>query len=139
MDRLALLSVLATGGVAACTSGPSDLDAAPLVQVDEVTSTSGTYSVALLAHGASPTRGLHVMELVVSRPVDGAMVDGLTLEIVPWMPAMGHGTSLTPMVTAMGSGVYEVADLDLYMAGIWQLRTTLGTPPDAATPVLQIQ
>jgi hypothetical protein len=123
--------------VGCASSPPANIDAAPLVQVDEVTSSPGTYEVALLAHGTSPVRGLHVMELVITQ--DGAGVDGLTLDIVPWMPAMGHGTSLTPEVTDLGSGVYEVEDLDLFMAGTWQLRTSFGSPAVAAAPGLEIQ
>jgi hypothetical protein len=133
----ALAVAVAVGVGCGTTSG--NIDSAPLVQVDEVTSSSGDVDVAMLAHGMSPDRGVHVMELIFTQVADGTPVDGLTLDIVPWMPAMGHGTSLTPEVTALGSGVYEVEDLDLFMAGTWQLRTTFGTPADAAAPALQIQ
>jgi hypothetical protein len=133
--KVAVLLALAAG----CTSVGTASDDAPLVQVDSVVSTSGDIAVAMLAHGTAPARGMHDMQLVLTHVSDGSPVDGLSLEVVPWMPAMGHGTSLTPTVTALGDGVYEIDDLDLYMAGQWELRASFGTPADKAAPALQIE
>nr|HEX4315020.1 FixH family protein [Kofleriaceae bacterium] len=136
MARLGALA-LATLGLG-CSSPAADLDTAPLVEVDSVTSQSGAVQIDMLAHGATPVRGLHTMQLIFTNVSDGAPVEALELEIVPWMPAMGHGTSLLPQVEELGSGVYEIDDLDLYMAGQWQLRTGFGSS-DNAEPALQIE
>ena len=103
----------------ACGTTSSNDDSGPLVQVAEVSSQSGTYEVAMLAHSPSPARGSHTLELVVTSMQDSTPVDGLALTLVPWMPAMGHGTSIVPSVTPLGDGTYELDDVDLYMAGLW--------------------
>jgi hypothetical protein len=69
----------------------------------------------------------------------GKPVDGLTFSVVPWMPAMGHGTSLVPTVTPMGKGTYAVGDLSLFMPGEWELRLTFsGSTSDTANPVFDV-
>ena len=81
-----------------------------------------------------PTRGVSVVELDISDAQSGDPVDGLALTVVPWMPAMGHGTSVKPQVEAMGDGVYLVSRVNMYMGGEWDLRTSIsGTLVDHAT------
>ena len=134
----AAFAVIASSAVACGTTGAAD--DGPLVQVAQATSAGGTYDVALLAHSPTLTRGNYTLQYVVTRAADGSPVDDLDLAIVPWMPAMGHGTSITPSVTGLGSGAYELDDIDLYMAGVWQLRTTPdGDSSDLVEPSLQVQ
>jgi hypothetical protein len=55
------------------------------------------------------------------------------------MPAMGHGTSITPTATDMGSGVYAITDLSLFMPGEWELRTQFTGPvDDTAAPTFDV-
>ncbi|HEY1547480.1 MAG TPA: FixH family protein [Kofleriaceae bacterium] len=108
-----------------------------MVPVAQTASTDGTYNFTLLAPAAIP-RGNYELEYVVTTAVDGAPVDGLDLDLVPWMPAMGHGTSIVPSITGLGSGVYALDDVDLFMAGLWELRTTSGGAQVVA-PSLQVQ
>lgn len=124
---------------AACGTTSSNDDSGPLVQIAEVSSQSGAYEVAMLAHEASPARGSHTLELIVTSMQDSTPVDGLDLTLVPWMPAMGHGTSIVPSVTPLGDGTYELDSVDLYMAGLWELRTTFTTPSDYAAPSVQVE
>ena len=85
-----------------------------------------------------PSRGVENVELVV-HDESGAAVSGLTIDVVPWMPAMGHGASLQPRVEAAGEGRYVVSDVHFFMPGDWQLRLTFSGPvEDHAAPVLQI-
>jgi hypothetical protein len=85
-----------------------------------------------------PGRGVVSVEYRVTDK-DGAPVDGLTLEVVPWMPDMGHGSSVKPIVTAEGGGRYVVSNVQLFMPGRWELRTTtFGPVEDRATPSFQI-
>ena len=53
------------------------------------------------------------------------------LTVVPWMPAMGHGTSSLPKVTEIAAGVYEATDVVFSMAGRWELRNHIEAPADA--------
>jgi hypothetical protein len=85
-----------------------------------------------------PSRGILAVEYRITGK-DGAPVDGLTLSVVPWMPDMGHGTSITPTVTAMGDGTYVISDVELFMPGQWDLRTQVtGSLEDSVTPTFQI-
>ncbi len=126
------VAVAVAAGVAACSSaGSPDAQAFPL-QVD---SNSG----ALHADPEPPARGSNALELTITRTSDGAPVDGLSLEVEPWMPAMNHGTSAKPVVVSEGGGRYLVSELYLYMPGRWELRTTMTGPmTDEVTPALQI-
>jgi hypothetical protein len=50
------------------------------------------------------------------------------------MPVMLHGASIQPSVTETKPGVYLVTDVDMFMAGEWQLRTTIEAPAAPASP-----
>jgi hypothetical protein len=137
-----VLVAVAVAGLTACTtddSPPPDLNSGPLVQVTESTSISGNYKVVVLAHTSTLTRGNYDLEYIISSVSDGTPVEGASMTIVPWMPAMGHGTPIVPTITALGSGVYSLEDIDLFMAGLWQLRTTTTDPSDQVEPSLQIE
>jgi hypothetical protein len=125
---LALVFLAASG----CSSGDG-ADGAELGAVSEspaavVTSDTGGYTVSVhSAPDAMPTRGVNTLRLDVTRVADGAPVSGLELDVVPWMPAHGHGASVKPTV-APGSvpGSYTVSNVALFMPGLWEIRTTIG-------------
>jgi hypothetical protein len=121
----------------ACASPGVDLDSGPLVQVADAHSGTGAYDVAVLAHSPTPVRGNHTVQLVVTAA--GTPADDLALTIVPWMPAMGHGTSVRPTVTPLGGGAYQLDDVDLFMPGLWELRTTIASPEDYVAPSFEVQ
>jgi hypothetical protein len=86
-----------------------------------------------------PTRGTFDIQLTVVDATTGKPMDGLAVTAVPWMPAMGHGTSVTPTVTPAGEGHYVLSNVSMFMPGTWQLRTTItGEANDSVTPQLQI-
>ncbi len=90
--------------------------------------------------GQPPAQGTLSVKLVIADAKTGAPVDGLTLSIVPEMPSMGHGTSLVPVVSDQGSGTYVVTDVDLFMAGQWDLDITVTGPvSDSATVPIEVQ
>ena len=120
------MAIALLGTASACGVSGS-VDDEPFVQVAQATSTSGHYDLAVLAHGATLTRGDSTMQYVITDAKDGSPVDGLTITIVPWMPAMGHGTSVPPTVVPLGNGTYEIDNVDLFMAGLWQLRTNVSS------------
>jgi hypothetical protein len=131
---IALVSALAA--CAGCSSAPSTPGSGSFPI--NVTSDSKSLNVEVSA-SPPPAVGTNAVELTVTRVSDGAPEDGLTVTVVPWMPAMDHGTS-TPTVTAEGSGKYRVADLYLFMPGTWVLKTTFSGPTsDHAEPEFEIQ
>jgi hypothetical protein len=102
--RPALVAVLAACSAACTSSSPDEaagsFPAAPLMTM---MSTSGTLRVAVRSEPTQPPE----------------------LAVVPWMPAMGHGTSTVPQVTEQGDGVYHVDEVVLFMPGQWDLRTAI--------------
>jgi hypothetical protein len=59
---------------------------------------------------------------------NGDPVTGATITLKPWMPDMGHGSSITPQITPMGEdGMYQVTLIDLFMPGIWSNTFTIKT------------
>jgi hypothetical protein len=105
-----------------------------------LSSTSGALRIAVrTAPAQPPSRGVQSVELVVSDGVTGAAEAGLALTVLPWMPAMGHGASLTPTVQEGPPGTYVVGNVDFFMPGTWELRTTLsGAITDYVAPSFQI-
>ncbi|HEX7602032.1 MAG TPA: FixH family protein [Polyangiaceae bacterium] len=118
-----------------CSSAQASSDAGvvfPAAALTTVTSDSGALRIEVrTAPDQPPQHGLIAVDFVIADAKTGATVDGLTVHPVPWMPAHGHGTSITPTVTPHGLGHYEITSVDFYMAGSWQLRTDIsGTITD---------
>ena len=83
-------------------------------------------------------RGQNVGQFVVT-DASGLPVDGLSLKVMPWMPADGHGTSVQPAITSTEVGVFIANPLYLFMAGEWELRMTFeGGVSDTATATVAI-
>lgn len=124
--------------VAACTSGGGTpvFGTTPMAQL---TGDAGIVHVAVYSAPDPVARGNDEFRYVIT-DAGGAPVDGLSLAVTPWMPAMGHGASTTPAVTAEGQGKYLVSNVVLVMAGDWQLRTQVtGLVTDSFTVMFSVQ
>ena len=131
-------------GAALCGCGPrqapapaaqASFPAQALVAVD---SQSGRMHLEVRSAPQPPGRGLDAFRLTVTDAA-GQRLTGLSIQVQPWMPNMGHGSSVTPSVTEVGAGSYDLGDVYLAMPGTWQLRITLSDgQADSATPSLQI-
>ncbi len=120
---------------AGCSSASS---ASSGILPQSVASDSGKLRLELSAT-TQPVVGTNAIDLTVTDATGGAPVDGLAVSVVPWMPAMDHGTS-SPSVIALGSGKYRITSLYFFMPGTWELQTSFSGPvTDHATPTLQIQ
>jgi YtkA-like protein len=84
---------------------------------------SGLYRLTASSDPNPPVRGANRVTCEVV-DLNGAAVDGLQLEVVPFMPSHGHGTSVEPTITALGQGRYQIDHVLFYMPGHWELRTT---------------
>lgn len=133
---------VATLLLAACSGAQPPLQTAPLVfagaPAETVTSEGGQLDIAVRWSWSPPVVGYDAGELTIT-DTTGAPVTNLTLAIVPWMPAHGHGASVAPTVSETSSGVYVAAPLDFFMSGTWQLLTTITGPiDDTAQPSVDI-
>ncbi len=145
-----LLGAVLSGATAlGCSSGSAGgADATfPAAAFTTMTSAKGGLTIAVrTAPTQPPNQGLDTVEYTITAA--GASgdagdvptpADGLEITVVPWMPDMGHGASITPAIAAMGDGRYVISDVELFMAGKWQLRTTIAGPiEDSVTPTFQI-
>jgi hypothetical protein len=90
--------------------------------------------------GEAPVRGENRFDLEIVQTDTGAAVEGLSLAVTPWMPAMGHGTSVRPSVSDVGGGHYQIDGVYLFMPGLWELRIAItGSIRDDAAPRFEIR
>jgi hypothetical protein len=105
----------------ACTSGPVDSGATAPLNPAQVETDGG--ALIELTPSADPfTAGVPVtLDLLVSR--DGAPVPELDVQVVPYMPDMGHGLASGVEVTESTEaiGVYQAA-FTFSMSGYWELE-----------------
>ncbi|WP_255424221.1 FixH family protein [Corallococcus sp. AB011P] len=108
--------------------------------VGTVASASGRLRVEVLSSMTPLRRGVQTFQVRITEAVSGKPVPGVVLSVQPWMPAMGHGISEVPRVTAREPGSFEVSDADLFMPGVWELRFTLkgSVVEDSATVTLKL-
>ncbi len=128
----ALAGVVAALGLSACGAAPAaPVDDGPPVFPDDalvaVDTDDGALHLELRSDPQPPIVGVVPFELRVV-DVDGQGVPGLDIQITPYMPRMGHGTSVVPSATDQGDGRYLVDNVDLIMPGEWELRTSLSGP-----------
>lgn len=109
------------------------------VSIASVVSASGRFQIEVRARQGPLKRGPQTLRFVVTEAKTHAPATGLQLAVEPWMPSMGHGLSDTPQVSATGPGQFQVADLDLFMPGVWELRLRLsGAATDQAVVTLKL-
>lgn len=138
MNRFIMpLLLLGALGCSSAPSQPPDASSFPAQPLATVTGNAGKAQIALRSSPQPPAVGNDDVQLEITDP-SGSPIDGLTVTVVPFMPAHGHGTSETT-VTPKGGGKYLVTNVYLYMSGVWQLRITLsGSVSDYAAPELEL-
>ena len=106
-----------------------------LAGMEKVT-TDGHFRVALIESTPIPQDLTLYTWTIEVRSADGQPLDGATVVAEPTMPDHGHGTFpiTTPGVAADGVGRFTLTDMDLFMAGVWQveLRISVGELSDTA-------
>jgi hypothetical protein len=138
-------SVLVVGGASTGCGSSDASDAGTFADAPATVLTTDTGSYRIVLHSspdAQPSRGMNSLRLVVTNIADGTPATGLEVDVVPWMPAMGHGAAVKPTVQAgTEPGVYVVSNVYLFMAGLWEIRATIGgaTPRDHATAQFEVR
>jgi hypothetical protein len=112
------------GGVVGC-SGEGDTYVANLAKAGKL----GKYTFTLTkAVPAPPDLNGNVWTLTV-KDVTGASPALDQLQVLPFMPQMGHGSDQTPQIAANTDGTFDVSDIDLFMDGLWTVTFTVTEPP----------
>jgi len=130
--------VVACSGSAAPSESSTEYSKDPLLTLK--TESAGLDVEVRTLPSQPPVLGNSSVQLIFRDPATGEAQSGLDLQVVPWMPAMGHGSSVTPTVTETEPGSYELTGLVMFMPGTWQLRTTLTGPvADHVVPSFQVR
>ena len=104
-----------------CTKDPRVAQYAPNLTV---TSASGALDFILLnSNPAPPAAETNVWSIKITSS-SGVSQPNITATVLPFMPDMGHGTSIVPSMTSNGDGTYAVQPLYLFMAGVWTITFT---------------
>lgn len=137
----AILAIGCNSTMASSNPDASGASSFPEEPYQTVTSQQGTLSVSTwTAPNQPPIRGVIVVKLLATNAASGEPVDGLTLDIVPEMPVMGHGSSVIPQVSSRGGGSYIATDVNLFMPGRWNLDTSIsGNLTDNVTIPFDVQ
>jgi hypothetical protein len=130
--------MVGVAALAACGGGGGPQLNFPATALQTLSSGSGALRIEVRTSPQPPVRGVDAVQYTVT-DAQNAPVLHLSLQVIPWMPAMGHGSSITPTVAEQGSGAYVLTDVDLVMPGAWQLQTTFSGPvTDSVAPQFQI-
>lgn len=126
-------ALVACGGGGDGTSGDGTEVAFAKTPAAVLTTESGAYTLSFYSSpSVQPTRGVNALKLFVTHTADGAAATDVAVDVVPFMPAMGHGSSVKPTV-APGSepGTFTVSGLYFFMPGLWEIRTTIASSDHA--------
>jgi hypothetical protein len=111
-----------TPAEAACAKDPRTV---PYAVGVEAKATDGALTVHFMdASPAPPAKGNNTWTVQLLDG-NGKPVDGATIVTTPFMPDHGHGSSIKPQSTAKGNGTYEIAPVNLFMPGVWQITFTV--------------
>ena len=91
----------------------------------------GTQVALTSATPAPPGRDDNAWQIDVSRA--GAPLTGATVRVTPFMPDHRHGTSVPVVVAPVAAtpGRYELAPINLWMPGLWEI--TIDVTPAGGT------
>ena len=98
------------------------------------TSQGGLYQMTYTTDPSPPQSGATTL-LFSLMDSSGVAVTGASLEVTPWMPAMGHGINDKPVVTQVGQGAYTAA-WEYSMGGDWEVEIAVEAAPGIDTFVL---
>jgi hypothetical protein len=110
------------GGTSAC-----ETFSAGLTQLGD----EGNVSVVLESSSpAPPSRGNNDWTIQLLDP-GGAPVPDATLDVTPYMPKHGHGSSVKAVIMPLGDGRYQLNPVNFSMAGTWEVTIDVTLPGGA--------
>jgi hypothetical protein len=82
----------------------------------------GLYFVSIDFTGEKMKVGNNSLKLFIGdRKSKAPLKNKPDIEIVPWMPAHEHGTSVLPIIKELGKGEYSVEQVNFSMPGLWEI------------------
>ncbi len=126
------LSALLLSG---CAGGTPDR----LERVDSALTAEGLYALGLRPDPDPPTVGEALLGIGVT-DAEGTALEGVLLDVQPWMPEHGHGVTGEPEITELGAGEYEARWI-YSMPGYWELTIQVDGPdgPDGVLVAYDVQ
>jgi hypothetical protein len=112
------------GGVVSC-SGQADTYVANLTEQGKL----GKYTFTLVSATPAPPDLDGNTWAVTIKDATGASPALDQVQVLPFMPQMGHGSDQTPQLTANADGSFGVSDIYLFMDGLWTVTFTVTEPP----------
>lgn len=100
-------------------------------------SDTGAFSVEMVLPADDFQVGENQVDLILHDRSDHDVV-GAQVTVTPWMVLHGHGSPDTPEVVERGGGLYTVKNLNLTMAGPWEIRIAMDQPGGADKAVLLV-
>jgi hypothetical protein len=82
------------------------------------------YSVEMVIKEHELKTGANQVDIIVHDKNDHDVV-GAAISVTPWMPTMGHGVLVKPVMTEKGAGLYSVDNIVFSMGGLWELRVEI--------------
>ncbi len=125
MIRRILAGLLALG-LTACSSsdgGDTKTDSQCDAYSAGLTKTgdAGLISVVLESSSPAPPARANNDWMIQVLDANGAPISDATVNVTPYMPQHGHGTSVKAVITPMGNGEYELNPVNFVMAGVWEI------------------
>ncbi len=81
------------------------------------------YSVELRLKEGKFYTGANSLDLIIHKDVEKNQdMENARVTITPWMPAMGHGVHIEPVIKERGRGLYSAENVVASMRGGWELR-----------------
>jgi len=134
-----MAAALLAGAACSSAAAPSSSAIFPSTPYMTALSDSGALRIEVRTSPQPPARGTNSLELTIADASTEKPRDDLSVAVKPWMPAMNHGSSAIPAVTAEGGGKYLVTGVYLFMPGRWDLRISLSdATTDHAAPAFEI-
>ena len=125
----------------ASEDGGSTDDGEASLRCDE--ETRDDFAIGVMREGA--VFGVTIMDAMPADPIRGdnrwtiavqdaaGAVDEVEITVRPWMPDHNHGTAVPTFITAMGAGQFELAPVNMFMAGLWEVHLDLTAGDRAET------
>lgn len=98
---------------------------------------TGYYTAELVMKPKNPVVGKNKAHLII-HDYEATDIPGLTIKVVPYLPAKKLESGVKPTVNDSGRGLYIIEDIDFPEPGQWELKITITGPYKTDSVVLPV-